>query len=349
MRELSALFGDGRALDEIKRIALDDKAELAYRRAALLTLIDKRPPDLRGICEQLLSVKFLNATAVRGLALFDDRSIGEQLAKSYGRFHPSERGPVMDTLASRPSFAGPLLDEMAAGRIPRSDLTPFHARQIRSFNEALLSERLGSVWGAHRDSSRGEETIYRQVKNRIDLRRAGGGGQRAGEGGLQHGLRSVSHALWPRRKVGPDLTGAGRDNLDYLLDNIVDPSAVVNADFRMSIVAMKDGRTLNGLMAAKTSRTITLKTMTETMTLERDAIETVRDSAVSLMPEGLLESLTENQMPGSRVLFDEPDAGAVKVLFKSAFDREDSRKPPTCETLDSRNEEASAQKTRRSW
>jgi len=35
-------------------------------------------------------------------------------------------------------------------------------------------------------------------------------------------------------KVGPDLTGGGRDNLDYLLENIVDPSAVVTADFRMS-------------------------------------------------------------------------------------------------------------------
>jgi len=67
----------------------------------------------------------------------------------------------------------------------------------------------------------------------------------------------------------------------YVLSN---PSAVVNADFRMSIVDLKDGRTLNGLIAAKTDRTITLKTMTETVTLERSGIERIRDSALSLMP-----------------------------------------------------------------
>src|SRR5207249_7154399 len=63
-------------------------------------------------------------------------------------------------------------------------------------------------------------------------------------------------------KVGPDLTGSGRDNLDYLLENIVDPSAVVTADFRMSIVDIKDGRVLNGLIAATTGRTLTFKMMT---------------------------------------------------------------------------------------
>jgi len=65
-------------------------------------------------------------------------------------------------------------------------------------------------------------------------------------------------------KVGPDLTGGGRDILDYLLENIVDPSATVTADFRMSIVELKDGRVLNTLLAARTERTLTLKTMTET-------------------------------------------------------------------------------------
>ena len=57
-------------------------------------------------------------------------------------------------------------------------------------------------------------------------------------------------------KVGPDLTGGGRNNLDYLLENIVDPSAVVTADFRMSILDLKDGRVLNGLIAAKKNNKI---------------------------------------------------------------------------------------------
>ncbi|MEO8428844.1 MAG: c-type cytochrome, partial [Verrucomicrobiota bacterium] len=96
-------------------------------------------------------------------------------------------------------------------------------------------------------------------------------------------------------KVGPDLTGAGRDNLDYLLENTIDPSAVVTADFRMSVVNLKDGRVLNGLIAAKTDRTLTLKTMTETLTFERGEIQSVQESSLSLMPEGLLEALAPEQ------------------------------------------------------
>jgi putative heme-binding domain-containing protein len=97
-------------------------------------------------------------------------------------------------------------------------------------------------------------------------------------------------------QVGPDLTGSGRDNLDYLLENMVDPSAVVNADFRMTIVDLKDDRTLNALITARTDRTITLKTQTETLTLDRSEIERTQESSLSLMPEGLLEALTEVQV-----------------------------------------------------
>jgi len=296
LRDLSALFGDGRALGEIKRIAQDNRTELAFRRAALVTLIDKRPPDLREICEQLLSVKFLNSTAVRGLALFDDQAIGVKLAKGYSGFHPSERGPVMETLVSRPAFAGPLLDEIASGRIPRSDMTPFHARQVRSFNDPQLSGKLAEVWGGLRDSPEDKKQFMAKLKAELIPSALTAADKSQGRA-VFNAACAACHTLYGHGgQVGPDLTGSGRDDLDYLLDNIVDPGAVVNADFRMSIVDLKDGRTLNGLVAARTDRTLTLKTMTETVVLERSAVATVRDSALSLMPEGLLESLSEQQV-----------------------------------------------------
>ncbi len=206
-RDLSALFGDGRALDEVKRVALDGKADLTFRRAALETLIENRPPDLRQICEQLLEVKFLNSTAVRGLALFNDPAIGEKLAESYLRFHPSERGAVMETLVSRPAFAKPLLDEMATGRIPRADMTPFHARQIRSFNDPALTKRRSL--GTTARQSRRETEIHRAVENETHACRAGRRRQERGPHGVQHRLRGVPHALWPRRsgRARPDRLG----------------------------------------------------------------------------------------------------------------------------------------------
>jgi putative membrane-bound dehydrogenase-like protein len=295
MRDLSVLFGDGRALDEVKRIALDNKSDLASRRAALQTLIENRPPYLRQICEQLLGVGYLNTTAVRGLSLFDDPVIGEKLAGSYNRFHFSERGAVMDTLVSRPSFAGPLLDEVAAGHIPRADMTPYHARQVRSFNNPILTKRLAEVWGQLRDSPADKQKLIAQWKTKLTPAALASADKSQGRAVFNTAC-AACHTLYGHGgQIGPDLTGSGRDNLDYLLDNIIDPSAVVGADFHMCIVELKDDRTLTGMVAAKTERTITLKTVNETVTLERAEIEKVQESQISMMPEGLLEALSEKQ------------------------------------------------------
>ncbi|MDR3634295.1 MAG: dehydrogenase, partial [Isosphaeraceae bacterium] len=260
LRDLGVLFGDGRALAEVRRVALDDSAAIEARKAALKTLIESRPPDLRALCERLVRVRFLNAVAVRGLAQFDDPAIGRTLAANYRSFHPSERAAALDTLASRPAFAAALLDQVAAGKIPRQDITAFHARQIRSLGDPALADRLAQVWGELRESAADRRERIRTLKEALDA------------GTLARADRSRGRAVFDRvcglchklygygGEVGPDLTGTGRNNVDYLLENVVDPSASVSADFRMVVVAMQDGRTLNGLVRAETDRTLTLQT-----------------------------------------------------------------------------------------
>ena len=294
-RDLDVLFGDGRALDEVRRLALDDSAPIDARKAALKTLIESRPIDLRAVCERLIRVRFLNATAVGGLALFDDPAIGRTLAANYRAFHPSERTAVIDTLASRPSFAHPLLDQIAAGKIARQDLTAFHARQIRSFGNPSLTEKLTKVWGELRDSANDRRQRIDSLKQQLDhgaLARADAGRGRA----VFERVCASCHKLYGYGgEIGPDLTGAGRDNLDYLLENMVDPSASVSADFRMVVVALADGRVLNGLVRSRTDRTLTLQTQAEALTLDRGDIEDLRPSPFSLMPDGLLDPLSADE------------------------------------------------------
>lgn len=296
VRDLSVLFGDGRALDEVKRVALDDKVELSQRRAALETLIANKPPDLRQICEQLLSVRFLNTVAIRGLAQFDDPAIGEKLTASYARFHALERDAVLDTLTSRPTFARSLLKQMGAGEIPRRDVTPFYARRVRSFNDPELTAQLTEVWGELRDSPSDKRKQITSWKAKLTPAVVASGDKRNGRAVFNKTCSSC-HALYGYGDhTGLDLTGSSRNNLDFLLDNIVDPSAVVNADFRMRVVVLGDGRILNGIIVAKTDRTITLKSQTGTTVVGRNDIDDMQESKLSLMPDGLLESLPETQV-----------------------------------------------------
>jgi len=296
VRELSVLFGDGRALDEVKKIAMDGKAEMNTRRAALETLIASRPDDLRAICESLLTVRFLNTTAVRGLAGFDDPALAAKLVKSYKSFHPTERPAVIETLVSRPSFAKALVEEMAQGRIARADVSPFQARQIRGFNDAELNEKLTAVWGELRDSAADKQQAIKALKARLTGEVLAGADKSAGRVVFNTACGACHRLYGHGGAIGPDLTGAGRHNIDYLLENILDPSAVVTADFRMSVVALNDGRVLNGIVVEKTDKTLTLQTAKERIAVARGEIDALEPSKLSLMPDGLLQPLTENQV-----------------------------------------------------
>ncbi|HUR45553.1 MAG TPA: PVC-type heme-binding CxxCH protein [Candidatus Saccharimonadales bacterium] len=295
VRELSTLFGDGRALEEVKRMALDRNAELGARKAALQSLIDSRPADLRQVCEKLIGERFLNSVAARGLAGFDDPAVGAKLVGAYRQFHPSERGQLLSALVSRASFANALLDGVVSGKMPREEISAYHARQIRGLNEAALNKKLALAWGELRETSADKQQLINQWRARLTPSALAKADVRQGRLVFNTAC-AVCHTLYGEGgKIGPDLTGGGRENLDYLLENIVDPSAVVTADFRMSVIDLKDGRRLNAIMTAKTERTMTLKTMTETLTVERAEINELLDSKESLMPEGLLESLSPEQ------------------------------------------------------
>ena len=105
------------------------------------------------------------------------------------------------------------------------------------------------------------------------------------------------HVLYGQGKpVGPDLTGSNRRNLDYLLENIIDPSASVAVDFRMTVAVLKSGRVVSGLIVEKTEKTLTFETQNERVVVERAEIEESKATPASLMPEGLFQNLSEEQI-----------------------------------------------------
>lgn len=296
VRDLSVLFGDGRALDEVQRIALDGKADLAARRLALQTLIENRAPDRRKICEQLLSVRYLNTTAIAGLTEFDDAAIGEKLAKNYRSFFPADRPAVIEALVTRASFAEQLLDQIAAGKIPRTDLSIVQARQIRSFGNAKLTERLNEVWGELRDSPADKQQLMAKWKSQLTPETLAKADKHQGRVEFSKVCANCHRLYGHGAQIGPDLTGSGRKNLDYVLLNLIDPSAAVGAEYKMSIIAMKDGRVFNGIVVTKTDKVLTLQTAKDRVQVELSEIDEIQVSTQSLMPDGLMQPMTEQQV-----------------------------------------------------
>src|SRR4029079_9240538 len=96
--------------------------------------------------------------------------------------------------------------------------------------------------------------------------------------------------------VGPELTGANRSDIDYLLQNIVDPNALIGKDYQSATIETKDGRVLVGMLRGDDANTISLRTLAETIIVPRSDIRTINVSEVSMMPEGLLNALDRTQL-----------------------------------------------------
>jgi putative membrane-bound dehydrogenase-like protein len=296
LRTLGVVFGDGRALDEVRHLALDDKADIEPRRAALQSLIDAEPPDLRELCEKLLKVRFLNTTALAGLARFDDPAIGQQLARSYKNFHPSERSAVIETLVSRPVFAAELLAQMAEGKIARTDLSAAQARQIRSFGDDQLTARLAEVWGELRDSPQDKQQLIDKLKQELSPARMAKADKQHGRALFTKSCATCHRLFGNGAEIGPDLTGGNRKNLDYLLSNVIDPSAVVSKDYVMSVLVLSDGRTVNGVVVGESEAAVTVQTAQAKQVIARGDIEERMPSKLSLMPDGLLQPLSSSDV-----------------------------------------------------
>lgn len=295
VRDLSVLFGDGRALDEVRRIVLNDKAEMGARRSALQTLINADDKDLLRICLPLLKDARLNVLAAKGLAKSNSVKVADALIQHYRRFRAPQRPKVIEILVSRPLFAEKLLHAIRLKRIPVTDLTAFDVRQIHSLNRPPLTKQVSTLWGEIRESPKEKLNRILTLKKQLTPSNLAKADLSQGRFLFNQSCIKCHRLFGQGEAIGPDLTGANRNNLDYLLENIVDPSAVVNKDFRMTVVNLDDGRTFNGLVIAKNDKTLTLQTQTDRKTINLDEVEELTKTAQSPMPDGLLDNLTNEQ------------------------------------------------------
>jgi putative heme-binding domain-containing protein len=200
------------------------------------------------------------------------------------------------TLASRAAWAKALLTHIESHPTVREDISPFQARQIRSLGDASVNDLLTKVWGELRDSPEAKQKELANWKALLTPEVIAQADPAKGHQ-LFAGICAACHKLYGEgAQLGPDLTGSDRHNLDYLLGNIVDPNALVPADYRVTVLKLKDGRTLTGVLPDQNDRTLTLQTPAERLVIPRSDVVDQQQLPASLMPEGLLTALGEENV-----------------------------------------------------
>lgn len=293
---LSLTFGSPRARAALRATAADGKAEAGARRTALDSLLAIRDPELPALLQRLVTDPAVRALAIRGLAAFDDAGTPAAILGAYAGLAAAERRDALNALASRVAFAKPLVAAIAAGTVPKADLTADLVRQLRGLKDEPLAAELTRLWGVMKETSPDMQVEIERMKK---VYWAGGstpGDAPRGRVAFNKVCGQCHRLFDTGGNVGPDITGANRSDLDYLLQNILFPNAVIPNEYRASTLETKDGRVVMGVVKSQDATAYTVQTATELVTLPKGEVEKVEQSDQSMMPEGLLAQLPEPEI-----------------------------------------------------
>ncbi|KAB7731078.1 c-type cytochrome [Rudanella paleaurantiibacter] len=268
------------------------KLPVETRQKALRALALQQRPELPKLLPGLLAEPGLRMEAIRAVAGYDNESLGKLLLERYAGWPAAEKAEAIQTLASRPRYGWMLTQALAKKQIDKREVPTYVARQLRR----VVGSGFVEVWGPI-DHVTLDEKAYARYRSLLTDKAVSAAD--AGKGRLVfQSTCGPCHKMYGEGGViGPELTGSNRANVDYLLSNILDPSAEIQDDYKMVVVTTRDGRTYVGNVARENERQLTLRVVgQEAVVINKSEIQAREVNPVSMMPTGLLEPLSEAEV-----------------------------------------------------
>ena len=237
----------------------------------------------------------IKIAALSALGYFGDERIADAVLARFSTLSMPSRARSIELLCSRPSWALKLVESIDRKMVPAETVPRELVQRLRQYDDRRLLTLIEKYWGKVRAATPFETQGRINAISQLLFKRPGDAAR-----GRQYFEKTCAtcHKLYGSgAAVGPDLTGAERKNRELLVQNIVDPSAVVRQEFMTHVAVTKDGQILTGLLAESTADTITLvDSKNQRTVLKRSDLEELKESPVSLMPEKLLDDLTDQQV-----------------------------------------------------
>ncbi len=291
--QIGQLFGDAKASAAQLATLKDASAAPERRREILQAFARDSYAAALPVTLALLDDAALRRDAIRALAAFDDRRVAPELLRRYASWSAADRAEAVLTLAARKPTADPLLVALKSGAIDKRDISAFAARQL----QRVIGPAFVDYWGLVAlppEDKLAEMAKFKRVLTDETLSRANLSQGRA----VFERTCTACHTLYGAGgKIGPDITGSNRANLDYILTEIITPSEVMQDGYRLVTINTRDGRTLAGNVVTEDEQQVTLRQVAGPDTVvAKSEIASRETSPVSLMPEGLLKTLTSDEV-----------------------------------------------------
>lgn len=292
--QLERHFDDAEANTALLATVADEQADAEERLQALRQLAHRKHPRLVSHLETLLDTDRFRRAAIQAAAAYEHEGLANHLLQRYPIFTPEEKLDAIHTLAARQSFGRILTEAIAEGKVPKSDVPAYVARLLRR----IVGNQFADVWGPIDEIGADYEADFVKYRQLLTGNALAAADLREGRTtyvrtcGACHRLHNAGG------DIGPELTGANRANLEYLLANILTPSAVIQDAYRMHLVLTDDGRVYSGVLAGENDRELRLRvaSQAEPVVIPKAAVESREIAPISMMPAGQLKTLSDSEV-----------------------------------------------------
>jgi putative heme-binding domain-containing protein len=295
---LRARLGDPEAIDAALKVAGDAKSADVDRLACVALLGEVKVPKavslLISIAQSQGKIE-LRKAAITALLLYDDDTIGSEVAGFYDKLPAALHSAAMNLLASRATWSLAFMKLIDNGTIKPTDvpldvITRIRSRQDPSA-EAMINKQFSNLKPAPQTARIAEVARVRAIIE------AGNGDPYKGEATFMQRCAACHTLFHKGGNIGPNLTSYQRDDLGTMLVSIIDPSAEIREGFQNYILKTKDGRTLSGFLADNDVQVVALRGLDgQDVRVPRADIADLKALPTSIMPDGLLEGIKDQEL-----------------------------------------------------
>ena len=252
---------------------------LADVRSALVALANPRQPH------------DIQMAAVRALAAFSDPAIASLLLAGYASYTPALRSEVVELMLTRSDRLPALLDAVEKKLVAPLDLSPVRRRMLLTHSDKRIQERSQKLLGGNETTAR--SAVIARYQSALSLP----ADALRGEVVYRRECATCHRIGTQGRDVGPNLVSVRHRTPAELITHILDPNREVAPNFVQYVVTIDDGRVTTGIIAAETATGLSLKRAEDVQeTILRANIDEITSTGTSLMPEGLENKLTPQDL-----------------------------------------------------
>lgn len=289
---------DPAAVANALRVVQDEKQKIDDRLLCVRLFGEVKTPDAVPVLVALVTSQSsleLRRAALTSLLLYDDRSIGEQVAAAYSQLPPELHAAAQTLLTSRPEWSREFLALVEKGTVAKNTVPPATAALLTESSDANVAALAAKLFP--KPTATAKPAVRAEIDRIRALIAAAPGDPYKGEATFLQRC-SACHTLFHKGgRIGPDLTPYQRDDLGTLLTSVLDPSAEIREGFVNQLLTTKDGRTLSGFVTTKDAAVVVLRGLDgQDVSIPREEIRELKPSPASIMPEGLLLGLSDQEL-----------------------------------------------------